>query len=142
MNLVVDASVAAKWLVAEEDSDKARHLLTEWRQGKASLTAPDLILPEVASVLWKRAQRRALPSRVARDLYLRFERLSLPLAASEGLVGEALSMAVQHGNSVYDGVYVALSRTLNWDYLTADAKLHRLLSPFFPKIVLLGDWRT
>jgi len=141
MNLVVDASVAAKWLVPEEDSDRAGHLLRAWTQGKANLTAPDLILPEVASVLWKRVQRRTLPASVAQDLYSQLERLGIPLAASEGLVREALRMALLHGNSVYDGVYVALSRLLDWNYVTADVKLHALLSAHFPNIVLLHDWR-
>lgn len=142
MNFVLDASVAAKWLVTEEDSERARKLLSEWDRGKANLTAPDLILPEVASVLWKRAQRGALPSSVARDLFRQLESLGLPMSPSGGLVREAISMALRYGNSVYDGVYVALSRALDWDYVTADAMLYRILRPFFPRIVLLRDWRA
>ena len=54
MTLVVDASVALKWVIEEDDSD-----------GRASaaafgepLTAPDFLATECANVLWARARRR------------------------------------------------------------------------------------
>ena len=54
--LVVDSSVAVKWYLEEEGSDRAESLLRR----NARLLAPDLLLPELGNVLWKR--RRDLPS--------------------------------------------------------------------------------
>ena len=53
---VVDSSVAAKRLPPlnnEPLASEARVLLTDWTRGKIELSVPDLLLIEVANVLWK-----------------------------------------------------------------------------------------
>ena len=50
-NLVVDASVAAKWFVPETDSDKAVTLRNRHVEGGLTLMAPDLLIYEVANAL-------------------------------------------------------------------------------------------
>ena len=52
--LVIDASIAVKWVVEEDGTAEALVL----RQ-KAKLTAPDLIIPECANILWKKVRRNA-----------------------------------------------------------------------------------
>ena len=52
MKLVVDASVAIKWMIDEQDSDLADRLL----DGGHDFLAPELIIAEVISAAWK--QRR------------------------------------------------------------------------------------
>ena len=47
MTLVVDASVACKWFIAEAASDAAEALVA----GGQMLLAPDLIVPEVCNVV-------------------------------------------------------------------------------------------
>ena len=49
MKLVVDTSIAVKWLLAEPYSRKARQLLGS----RIVLHAPDFILTEVVNVIWK-----------------------------------------------------------------------------------------
>jgi len=46
---IVDASVALKWLVVEENAAQAVSLL----QSGSDLFAPRLIIDEVANALWK-----------------------------------------------------------------------------------------
>ena len=53
--LVIDASIAVKWVVEEDGTDLALAL----RQ-KARLMAPDLIVAECANILWKKVQRKEL----------------------------------------------------------------------------------
>ena len=48
MKWVVDASVAAKWLVPEADSPLAEALLDD------DLLAPDLLFAEVGNILWNK----------------------------------------------------------------------------------------
>ena len=50
---VVDASVVAKWLVAEELSDEAASLL----QWESTLVAPELVFAEVTNALWAMCRR-------------------------------------------------------------------------------------
>ena len=52
MCLVVDASVAVRWLVAEEDMDVAARLPA----GSDDLHAPRLMASELANALWRRAR--------------------------------------------------------------------------------------
>ena len=53
--LVVDASIALKWVVEEDTTSEALAL----RQ-KAKLIAPELLVAECANILWKKIQRREL----------------------------------------------------------------------------------
>ena len=52
MHLVVDASVAVKWLVAEDDSDAAEGLLT----ADDDLHALRLMASEIANALWRKTR--------------------------------------------------------------------------------------
>ncbi len=58
MKLIVDASIAVKWLFAEPHSPEARQLLAP----RIDLHAPDFILTEVANVIWKKARRKEIPA--------------------------------------------------------------------------------
>jgi len=60
MTIVVDASVAAKWLFREPDTDRARALLEEAQRGHLSMLAPELLPVEIARSLWKRVYREGL----------------------------------------------------------------------------------
>lgn len=56
MTLVVDASVAVKFMVREEGNDRARDLL----RAPDPLIAPVWLLVEAASVFWKKVKRSEL----------------------------------------------------------------------------------
>ena len=140
MNLIVDASVAAKWLVPEIDSDKAEALLARWERRGLVLTAPETLAAEIASILWKRTFRGLLPADEAVGRYRDFVRLNLPLAPIGGLVARALALAIQYRQTVYDCLYVALAVEKATDLITADEKLHRSLVREFPQVRLLRDW--
>ena len=141
MSLVVDASVAAKWLVPENDSDKAEDLLKQWQRRSFDLSAPQMILAEVANVLWKRSARGLLATNEAATLYSDFTRLELPLEPIGNLVALALELALQHRTSVYDGLYLALALDLGWGFVTADEKLYRAFAASFPQVSRLRNWK-
>ncbi len=116
--LVVDASVAVKWLLIEEGRPAAMALLA----GSQPLVAPDLVLAEAANVLWKVARRGADPAAMRdglRRLPALFDRL-LPL---RGLEAAALELALAHGHPAYDCFYLALARREGAPLVTADARL-------------------
>lgn len=58
---VVDANVVAKWFVPERLSEEAVRLLDE----RHELASPDLLWPELGSVLWKKARAGQLTGREA-----------------------------------------------------------------------------
>ena len=61
--IIVDASVALKWVLDEDDSHLARAL------AERNLAAPDLLWSECANGLWRWVVRRALPRRVALERF-------------------------------------------------------------------------
>ncbi|MGH9397646.1 MAG: type II toxin-antitoxin system VapC family toxin [Terriglobia bacterium] len=140
MNLVLDASVAGKWLLEESGSDKARAVFEKWNSGHLELIAPALLLAEVASMLWKRAVRGLIPGGKALQLFEGFTKLRLDLVHIEGLAGSALQLSVIYRRPFYDCLYVALALERHCDVLTADERLFRSFSPRLQQVRLLKDW--
>ncbi|HET9200303.1 MAG TPA: type II toxin-antitoxin system VapC family toxin [Dehalococcoidia bacterium] len=120
---VVDASVAAKWLVQEQFSEQANLLV----RLEHRLIAPDLLLLEVASVLTKKVRRGELTEREARD---RKEdtRERVGLVPSAVLSGDAFELALRFQRGFYDALYLALAINSDCQLVTADRRLVNGLS--------------
>jgi predicted nucleic acid-binding protein len=118
---VVDASVAAKWVVPEDGSECAERLVT----GGASLHAPAFIFVELANVLWKRMRAGELEEAEATDLMARLRRAPLILWQGEEPLPETLSLAKELDHAVYDCAYLALALHLDALYVTADRRFWR-----------------
>ena len=114
--LVIDASVAVKWVVSETNSDRAASLLAL----PQDLIAPDVVLVEAGGALSRRVrQGQTSPTEGAAAL-LDLQRYFTELIASEHLLKDAfaLSLALQH--PLADCMYLALSRQRDAPLVTAD----------------------
>ncbi len=60
MCVVVDASVAVKWVLEEPHTSEATALLAEWEEGGVEILAPALLSYEVSNALFKRVRRGEL----------------------------------------------------------------------------------
>jgi len=118
--VVVDASVAVKWFIPEELSADARMLLSV----EYELLAPDLLWAELGNALWKKHRRRELDPQTARRLLRDFARVPIEYHASERWTEAALELAIRHGITVYDGLYLALAAANECRVVTADRRLH------------------
>ena len=123
IRLVVDASVAVKWLMPENHAEAARRILSSNHE----LLAPDLIWAEVGNILWKRLRRRELRGHVAGDLLRNFYRYPLQTFASRALITAAWELAEQYDRSFYDCLYLALAVNAECPLVTADLKLYNRL---------------
>lgn len=117
-----------------EGSDEAERLLVKFLSGEVNLYAPDLLLIEAGSALWRRSVVRGeLTSAEAKSIYRDLLTLPLNFQPSERVSAGAFSLALTHRHSVYDGVYCALALEMDCEFITADqalvAKLNRAL-PF------------
>ena len=132
---VVDSSVAAKRLPPlnnEPLASEARALLTDWTRGKIELSVPDLLLIEVANVLWKAARSGSCNAAEARAALKILISYRLPVAPSATLLELALRIGIEYERTVYDSVYVALAVQSGRELITADEKLANALAAYFP----------
>jgi predicted nucleic acid-binding protein len=133
--LVIDASIALKWVVQEDGTDQALVL----RQ-HAKLIAPDLLVPECANILWKKVQRKEL----TRDEALLAARLlqgaEIELLPTRSLLEQAARIAIELDHPAYDCLYLALAMENGCRFVTADERFIRKLgqgprSPYRDNVV-------
>ena len=133
--IVVDTSIALKWLVREDDSDKAEALIGR------EMVAPELLLAETANALWKKFRR----GEIMRE----------QLAAGIGAIGSfavvvpihdlaarALEIAIELDHPVYDCFYLALAERLDVPLVTADERFRKSIdrSAIRTNLLTLGDF--
>jgi predicted nucleic acid-binding protein len=121
--LVIDASVAAKWLFEEPGSELADLLLSRGDM----LLAPDLLHAEIGNVVWKRLARGQLDP--ARTEPILEELLAAPvkLFPVSTLMREAVHIAHRYRRSFYDASYLALAVQESCMLVTADQRLSNAL---------------
>ena len=106
MPLVVDASVALKWVLQEPDSHLAEALL----RIEAELLVPDFWLGEAANVLWVQVRRKLLTPDEAREGLALLRVLIEPTpTAGMGLHEVALEIGIAVNHSTYDTLYLAFA---------------------------------
>ncbi|HLZ08883.1 MAG TPA: type II toxin-antitoxin system VapC family toxin [Chloroflexota bacterium] len=141
--VVVDASVAVKWLLRDEDNtEPARLLLRRFAQGEVQLIVPAHLRYEVSSAIIAATLGRAprLGKSDAQEIIAEF--LSLPLLAinSDELILSAFTHVHQFGCAFYDALYLALAQILPATLITADRKFYQRVRQL-PEIVWVGDYR-
>ena len=124
MSLVVDASVAIKWFIDESRHEHARYLL----ETGETLHAPDLLVPEIGNIAWKKATRKEIDPHHAEKITAALRDLPLSLHASQDLIERALRIALAIQHPVYDCLYVACAEMLDATLFTADERLSRALA--------------
>jgi predicted nucleic acid-binding protein len=135
--VVVDASVSAKWVVEEQHSDKAALLLR-----CDARYAPDHWQAEAINVLWSKVFRGDLTAADAEErmmLLLRAPVVGTPVAE---LMPRAFAISVANMVTIYDSLYVALAEKRNIPLVTADERLIRRMSGdmvLAKQIVWVGD---
>jgi predicted nucleic acid-binding protein len=132
---VVDSCVAVKWYAPEPDRAAARKLLG------LPLIAPDQIRAEVASALWKKVRAREVERAQALRALSHLVR-TVKFMPSEPLAEQALDLALDLGQSVYDCFFLALAQTLNFPFITADRKLWLRTrgTALGGRVIMLSDW--
>jgi predicted nucleic acid-binding protein len=122
-SFVVDTSVAIKWIVDEEGSDKA-----EFLQG-TDMVAPALFPIEAGNVLRTLAAKQVLANERAIDLFLFLQTAPVTIIdADELLERRALELALALEHPIYDCVYLALAERMDRRLVTADRRFIKTLS--------------
>jgi predicted nucleic acid-binding protein len=120
--LVVDASIAVKWVVEEEGTPQALRL----RQ-RAQLLAPELLVAECANILWKKVQRDELSREEALFAARLLQAADIELRSTRPLLEAATRIAIDLDHPAYDCLYLALAIECDCRFITADTRLLRKL---------------
>ena len=139
--LVVDASVAAKWYLLDEDyADQAGALLNQFRQGAIGLVAPQQIRYEVPSAITVATRGRAprLTLEQGRRAIEEFLALDLETIRGDEVVRLAYDLVHEYGCAFYDALYLALAQDLGVPFITADGRLYRRVRAI-PTVLWIGD---
>jgi predicted nucleic acid-binding protein len=121
--IVVDASVAAKWVLREQHAITARRVLAT-----KELLAPHLLWAEVGNILWKRQRRRESSTEEVRRMLAELERLPVTTFAHWPFLAAALDLAISLEQTVYDCLYLALAESRDSVMVTADRRFHAAVS--------------
>ncbi|RLE86885.1 MAG: PIN domain nuclease [Thermoprotei archaeon] len=118
--IVIDASALAKYVLHEDGWEEVSRYIREMRP----LYSVDHVLKEVANAIWKHAFiRKLITAKVALQLYNLLERLTVSQAIiledELKYVKRAIEIALKHGITVYDALYIAQAEKLG-ELLTSD----------------------
>jgi predicted nucleic acid-binding protein len=142
--LVVDASVAVKWYVPDEqDTNRALTLLQRFQDGQLELIAPSHIRYEVLNAITMASQgsQARLTTAQAHIAATDFLDLELPTHDDRELLAAALPLTSKLHIAYYDAIYLALAQRERLLFITADNKLHQRIRNL-PGVVWLSDWST
>ena len=130
--LVVDASVAIRWMFALDRSDQAEGLL----QSSERLIAPDLVLAEITNAAWKLVAFAGFAQDTVRLTVSAAPKAFEEFIPSADLKDRALAIALELRHPAYDCFYLALAEQRGCQLITADDRLvRRCAGTAFAKLV-------
>ena len=139
--MVVDASLAVKWLVREVHSDKAYALARSWVREEVYPMAPYLMPVEVANALNKRVIRKEISLQEATSLLDGLFSTGIDLREPARVHVKAMELAVElKQDAVYDAHYLALAEALNCELWTADEHFYRAATPGHTQVRWIGSF--
>ena len=120
-HVVVDASLAVKWLVEEDDSDKAHAILQSWVDRGITRIAPYLMPSRSPTLSIGGVLRGELNVVDSQRMIARLLESRLELHQPPNLHVRALQIASQLKQSTaYDAHYLALADSVNCELWTAE----------------------
>jgi predicted nucleic acid-binding protein len=130
--LVVDASVAVRWMFELDRSDRAERLL---RSGER-LIAPDLVMAEITNAAWKLAVFGGIAEDTVQLRIAAAPKEFDELFPSLDLRDRALTAALELRHPAYDCFYLALAEQRGCQLVTADERfLRRCTDTRFAKLL-------
>ncbi|WP_246665433.1 type II toxin-antitoxin system VapC family toxin [Rhizobium tropici] len=119
--LIVDASIAIKWVVEEEGTDDTVGLRSRFH-----FAAPEPLIPECANILWKKVQRDELLREEAALAARLLEGSGIDLLSMTGLLEEATNLSIALAHPAYDCAYLMAAHRIRSRFVTADTRLLRI----------------
>lgn len=140
--VVIDASVALKWRLRDEEAThQADALLDDYLGGGLELLTPTLFDYEIANALKVAVDRGRMTETEAMVAMADFQQLSIERHDFRPMQSAAFQLALQHRRSAYDAAYLALARLKEIWFYTGDTRLFNAVGKTLPWVKWIGDYR-
>lgn len=140
--IVVDASVAAKWMLVEPGGEAAAALLRDARK----LIAPAWIRFEVTGAIVRRVRTGEMEEAEARAACCHWDdilaRELVELIPSENLLEIARDFALHARHGLADCLYLAAGKLFSAEVVTADPKLRDRGQKVYARVTLLDGFAS
>lgn len=129
--VVIDTSIAYKWIREEDTRHLSLELLNRFLSGKEEVLVPDILLYELANVLSSKTELTIKDTIEAWSLFTDF---NVPIfTPTANFLQKCLKFAKEYKISVYDAAYVVLAKQKKCNLITADTNLVNKLNLKFVK---------
>jgi predicted nucleic acid-binding protein len=140
--VVVDASLALKWVIPESDSSTAITLLDKWTNEGIRVIAPALFVYEVTNIPYRQSSEGKLTyDEAAQSLKKLFSiGVLLKFSLYEDISAQAMEFAhLFNLPATYDAHYLALAQHESSEFWTADTRLWNTLKRKLSWVHWIGD---
>jgi predicted nucleic acid-binding protein len=139
-SVVVDASLALKWVIAEPFSAEAAVLLGEWLRDRVERLAPTLLAYEVTNALYRASRTEADPEQWLASAVGGVLSAVTFCEHSDVLLVRGGAIARQLGRpAAYDTQYVSLAEAEGCEVWTADERFWNAAKGGFPRVRWIGE---
>jgi predicted nucleic acid-binding protein len=138
MKYVLDASVALKWVLNEDNSDKAIALRDHARTQIDELIAPDFFPAECGHACFRAERKKILAVGDAKRCLTAILADCPSLKEALSLLRRAAAVCQLWQTGFYDAIYIALAEREGCQLIAADAKLVAKVQPDLPFVVDLA----
>ena len=140
--VVVDASLALKWVLSEADSNTAIALLQTWNTDKMEIIAPALFTYEATNILYRQVVTNKLSYEEVKKLLTKLLSIGILLNFVQHRETSIRAMELSHRfglPAAYDAHYLALAEHEKCEYWTADSRLYNAVRDKLPLVHQLGE---
>jgi predicted nucleic acid-binding protein len=143
--VVVDTSIALKWVLEGVDSDKADTLLAEWIKKRMLIIAPDLLAYEITNALYRKVRKGEITLDRAKEALaeISLAEIEFDFSSDFALSTRAIELA-NHFNllATYDSHYLALAERKGCELWTADLRMWNSVKGKLDWVRWMGDYST
>ena len=140
--LVIDASVALKWRLRDEEvTSQADALLEDFLAGKLELLTPTLFNYEIANALRVAVTRQRLSEQEAAAALADFAQYTIVRYDFMSIASLTFRLSGQYQRSAYDSAYVALAQAQSVWFFTGDKRLFNAVGHVLSWVKWLGDYQ-
>ena len=137
--MIVDASVILSAFFPDEEQAQAQALIRDHVIGRVQLTAPDLLVYEVANAVIQARRQGRIRDEQVEGILSSFEGLNIALKPVTWQ--RLLPLATRFDRSAYDAAYLALAEATGQPLVTGDRRMYNAVHEYLDWVQWMGDYR-